>query len=143
MWLEAIKELLNYNHASAKPFACRPARKPTESRHPRQDVNVSIHYRNGNPQVLVGEDELFRQIPVFIGRQLNHAQFGFQSRGLDIPAEIRLRRVRLREFLHLLKRFLVQLDGQPKRLGDGLIRYVIVAKVVSIGHASCERDALT
>lgn len=74
-------------------------------------MNIAIHHSHGNPQVLLRKDELLVHGPLLIRWELDHAQLGFEGRRVGVPVELGLRRVRLRELLHLVECVLMELQG--------------------------------
>lgn len=96
-------------------------------------MDIAVDHRDWHPQLLASEEKLFLQGPGLVRREVHHAQLGAQIRRVLLPVEIGLRRVWLGKSLHLVKRFVVKLEGQIKGLGNGLIGDVIVAGQVRTG----------
>lgn len=90
-------------------------------------MHVPVHDRDGHPQVLVREDDLLGQVARLVRRQLDHAQARPEGRRVDVPVKVGLLRVRLRQLLHLVVGFLVELEGEVEGLCNGLVGDVVVS----------------
>lgn len=101
----------------------------TQPRHTGEDVHVAVDDGDRHPQLLAGEEELLRERPARVGRQLDHAQAGAQGGRVLVPVEVGLVGVRLGELLHERVRFGVENEGEIEGLGDGCVGDVVVARV--------------
>lgn len=90
-------------------------------------MHIPVHNRDGNPHVLLRKDELLAQRARLVRREVDHAQPGPERRRIDVPVKVGLLGVRLGELLHLVVGFLVELQGEPEGLGDGLVGDVVVS----------------
>lgn len=75
-------------------------------------MHVPVDHGHRHPEILAGEQELLREWPARVGRQLDHAQLGAQRGRVLVPVEVGLVRVRLGELLLQGVGFLVQDQGE-------------------------------
>lgn len=78
-----------------------------QTRHTRENMDVSVNHRNGNPHVIRNEDGLLLFGDRRVMRQFDHAQFRSESRGWLLPVEMGLHGMGSGELLHPLEGWLV------------------------------------
>jgi len=98
-----------------------------QTRHTRENMDVSVNHCNRNPHVIRDEDGLLLFGNLRVMRQFDHAQFCSEPRGWLLPVEMGLHGMGSGEFLHPFEGWLVQFQLQAKGLGYRLIGYIIVA----------------
>jgi hypothetical protein len=56
-------------------------------------MDVPIDHSNGDPHVLMWEDELLAEVARLVRRQFHHAELGLECGGVDVPVEVWLGRM--------------------------------------------------
>lgn len=78
-----------------------------QTRHTRENMDVSVNHRNGNPHVIRDEDGLLLFGSLRVMRKFDHAQLRSESRGGFLPVEMGLHGMGSGELLHPLEGWLV------------------------------------
>jgi len=89
-------------------------------------MDVSIYTSDWYPEIFHGKENLLLDVAGFVNGELDHAEFCFAGWRVFIPGEVWLRRMGLRELLHLVIGFLVEDEGKIERFGYGLVGNVVV-----------------
>ena len=90
-------------------------------------MDVVVDDGHGHPELLAGKDDLLGGVFGRVERELHHAQPGAEGGRVDVPAEVWLVGVGLGDLLHEVQGALMQLEGEGKGLGDGLVGDVVVS----------------